>query len=1151
MPARQISITGQTYSTNPIVDIRKNLQEANVKTRILCVGMLMAATAGAAFGQATNSADVTGSVTDSSGAVIPGVKVAIKDLDKGTERDLVTNGAGAYDSGPLVANDHYTLTFSKEGFSPLQRGPMVLQVGQVGLNVQLAIGQATQQVVVNESAPLLQTTSAELSTTLPTDTLQTLPQSGTPDWQSFLVLLPGVSGNNNNGNAANPGMGGTAANGSLPFSTAMLDGSTISSPMSDNVINTPIFESIGEVKMSDSNFSAQYGTGGIIFNQISKGGSNAWHGEGYDYFENNALNAASYGFGAGKVPVLHLNNFGWQASGPVIKKKIFFLIDWEHRIQHGSGSVAFATLPTNAMKAGDFTGLPTIYDPTTESVDPITGVVTRQSFASEFGNGNKIPASMIDPVAQKIEAIFPTVPTTAFSTNDFRYANPASVSTEQKWFGRFDADITSNNHLSGSAAYNYPTTFVGTGIVYPVNVTVADVENESGQLTDVHTFSAQTINEARSGWMGEYDLLKSPTQGQGWPAKLGLQYGKYDIFPTVNITNYYGLAGTNPYTVGPGIHANYRENIFSESDVVTMIRGRHTLHLGGELDLYRADSTAWGNLDAATLGFTGVYTQAGNTKATAIQGDPYADFLLGYVNSWSAKVSPTYYGRQKLPALFVQDDWKMTPKLTLNLGLRWEGRTGWTDPSNNMRSFDPTITNPATGAGGAMWYGATHVNDRTRLEQNQWANLLPRVGVAYELNAKTEVNGGFGMYTFPWNVDSYASCCLGNAKSSSGSESDSTGSAEPVAFLSGTGNENPQGTKGASINTRYVHSPTAPEAYNGQNVSYMQYNQPIPRLYNWNFTIQRQLTSNMVANIAYVGSHGTNLLYNRDANQIPASELGPNDTTTGCNGGSCRPYPEYQAISGFSTQSTSVYHALQAVLARSFSNGLTMNVNYTWSHMTDAQDSSGWGSLQGATVWQNAYDPRANWGASNFDVRNMFKAYGTYDLPFGRGRRYLNNNNMLDEAVGGWTMTLTFVGQGGHPFTPVVANPSNSFENTGASSFKWYPNQVGNPKASGKSGTIHQWFDPSAFQTPDPGTFGNNHRNDVYGPGLHVIDGSIHKTFRIYERVSFDLAANAVNLINHPSFANPDASIGTGHHAQITAVNQGGRIVELVGHIRF
>lgn len=1090
--------------------------------------------AGLAFGQATNSADITGTVTDSTGAVIPGVTVTVTDLDKNVQHVYVTNDSGLYDTGPIIPEDRYTVVFKKDGFSTLQRGPMLLHIGQTGLDVRLAVGQATQQVVVNENAPLLQTTTAEMSATLPSQTLQRLPQSGTPDWQSFIALMPGVSGNNNTGNAANPGMGGASANGSLPFSYAMLDGATISSPMSDNVINTPIFDTIGEVKMSDSNFSAQYGTGGIIYNQISKGGTNSWHGMGYEYFQNNALNAASYGFGAGKVPVSKISNFGWQASGPVIKNKIFFLIDWEHRINHGSGSISIITLPTDAMRNGDFTGLPTIYDPTTQTVDPVTGAVTRQSFADEYGNGNKIPSGMIDSVAKNIQAIFPDVPSTTFSSNNFRYGNPASVSTEQKWFGRFDANLTSKNHLDGSSAYNYPTTFVATGLVYPVNVTIVDVENMSGQLSDVHTFSSTTINEARSGWMGEYDLLTSPTLGQGWPQKLGLQFAKQDIYPTINISGFYGL--------GPGTHANYKENVFDESDVVTMIRGRHSLHFGGQLIAFRADSTAWGNINAANLGFAGVYTEQGNTSATAIGGSSYADFLLGYANSWSAGFSPEYGGRLKNPGAFIQDDWKFTPKLTLNLGLRWEGRTGWSDSTKNERTFDPAITNPATNTKGAMWYALTAANGRTALQKSKWATFLPRFGFAYQLGNKTTVRGGFGMYTFPWNVDSYASSGLGNARSQGGNESDSTGNIAPVVILSSDGNTNYQGAKGAAINARYVLGPTTPDGYNGLGVSYIPYDEALPLLKSWNFTVQRQLTANTMAQVAYVGSRGVNLLFNTDLNQIPVSKLGPGDSIY-------RPYPNYQTINGFTTQGVSNYNALQAVYEHRFSNGLMYNFNYTWSHMLDNQDSSGWGSLQGVTTWQNAHDPAANYGNSNFDTRNMFKAYGVYDLPFGRGRRYLNNNRAVDEAVGGWTLSLTWVGQGGHPFTPHMLDGKNSFTLSNGS-FAWYPNVVGNPKSGNFKG-INGWFDNSAYASPDPGTLGNMRRNSVYGPGLYVMNASIHKSFPIWERVSFDFSANATNFLNHPSWGQPDSQIGPGHSGQITSVSVGGRNVTLVGKIRF
>lgn len=1100
--------------------------------RLQAIGMVFALSAGAAFAQATNSADITGTVTDKTGAVIPGVTVTVTDIDKNIQHVYTTNDAGLYDTGPIVPEDHYTIVFKKEGFSSLQRGPMILSVGRTGLNTQLSVGQTTQQVVVNESAPLLQTTSAEMSETLPEQTLESLPQTGTPDWQSFVVLQPGVSGVTQNGNSAtNPGAGGAAANGSMPFSTGMLDGSSISSPMSDNMINTPILDTIGEVKMSDSNFSAQYGTGGIIFNQISKGGSNQFHGLAYDYLQNTALNAASYGFGFGKVPPIHWNDFGFQVSGPVIRNRVFFLFDWDHTINHGGASVSTITVPTDAMKKGDFTGLATIYDPTTQAVTGTT--VTRQSFASEYGNGNVIPAGMIDPVAKNIEAIFPS-PTLPGTVNNYQYITP-SQSTLQKYFGRFDADITKNNHLSGSSAYNY-TLSTGLSPVCPVGCFNIDVENMSGQISDVHTFSSRTINEARAGWMGEYDLLDPETRAAGWPQKLGLKFAKQDIFPTINISG-------GVYSLAPGTHANYKENVFNESDVVTMIRGGHSLHFGGEMIAYRADSTAWGNINAATLGYSGVYTEQGNTTGTAIGGSPYADFLLGYTNSWSAGFSPEYGGRLKDPGLFVQDDWKLTPKLTLNLGLRWEGRTGWSDSTKNERTFDPTITNPATNSPGAMWYALTHVNGRTALQASKWSNWLPRAGFDWEVNGRTTLRGGFGLYTFPWNVDNYASSGLGNARSQSGSEKDSTGNIAPVVILSSDGNTNYQGAKGASINSLYVTAPTTPDGYNHQGVSYIPYDEPLPLLKNWNLTAQRQLSSNTMLEVAYVGSRGTNLLFNTDLNQVPVSALGPGDSAA-------RPYSQYQTINGFTTQAVSNYDALQAQYERRMSNGLMFNFNYTWSHMLDNQDSSGWGSKEGNTVWQNAHVPGANYGASNFDIRNMFKAYGSYDLPFGHGRRYLSDNAVLDQAVGGWTLSLTWLGQGGNPFTPYMSDSTNSFTLSSGNGFQWFPNQVGSPKAGHFKG-IHGWYDTSAFQAPTPGTLGNMQRNSVYGPGVYVMNAAIHKVFPIRERISFDLTANATNVLNHPSFAQPDLNIGPGHSGQITGTTVGGRDLMLVGKLRF
>jgi hypothetical protein len=1088
--------------------------------------------AGLAWGQATNSADVTGSVTDASGAIIPGVTVSVRNLDKNMEHTTVTNESGLYDSGPLVPGDRYLITFQKDGFASLQRGPMVLRTGVTGLNVQLSLPTATQQIVVNESAPLLETATSEISTTLPSQTLSQLPQVGTPDWQQFIILLPGTTGTPQNGNnVSNPGMGGVSANGSMPFSNALLDGVSINSPMSNNVINTPIFDAIGEVKVSASLFSAQYGTGGILYNQISKGGTNAFHGMGYDYFRNTALNASDFQFGLNtrRAPI-HYNAFGGNVGGPVIKNRVFFFFAVENVINHGGSNVNLITVPTAPMRQGNFAGMNAIYDPSSQTVDPVTGIVTRQPFP-----GNQIPTERLDPVARAIQALYPApnLPGTVangVTTNNYNYSLPNS-SPLRKYFGRFDADVTRSNRITGSAAWN-DAPGIGLSPVCPVNCVPRDIFNTNNQLSDYWTISPRTTNEFRVGFMGEYDILTPQTLGQGWPAKLGLQFAKADIFPTINITGMYSLA--------PGVNANYKENLFDISDQMTLVRGRHILHFGGEIIIMRADSTAWGNINGATLGFTGVYTAASNSGLLAsTTGSPYADFLLGYAKSWSASVSPEYGGRLKSPAAFIQDDFKVIPRLTLNLGLRWMGTTGWEEVHGNERSFDPTIMNPSANAPGGMWFAVTHANGRTSLQDSRWNNWLPRLGFAYQLNNKMSVRGGFGLYTYPWNVDTYASNGLGNAFTSSGNQTDSTNNVQPVVILSSDGNTNYQGSKGSSINTLYRRAPTTPEAYNGQAVGFTQYEQDVPLLKSWNLSVQRQFTGSMLLELAYVGSRGTNLPFLTDLNQVPENKLGPNDAMF-------RPYPWFQSITGITTQSVSNYHALQASISRRLSGGLSFNANYTWSHMLSTQDSSGWGSKQGNQPYQRAYNPAANYGNSNFDVRHMFKTYVVYDLPFGRDRSFLRTNALLDGVVGGWTLASTFVAQTGNPFTPyMLVNNSYSL----SSNALQFPNVTGDWHLANPS--ISSWFNVNAFAAPAPGTFGNMGRNVLFGPGMSVLSLSLLKSYGIRENLRLEIAANASNLLNHPSFAQPDRLIGPGHVGAITGVTVGGRQIELVAKIRF
>jgi hypothetical protein len=1086
---------------------------------------LLAASGIPLWGQATNSGDIRGTVTDQSGAVVPGVKVTVKDVTKNVTKTFITNNAGLFDTGSIVP-DEYVITFSKQGFKSLVRGPIEVQVGSLGLNAQLEVGAATQRVVVTTAAPLLHTTNATQGSSFSSSKLQRLPQVGA-NWQSFINLLPGTSGGGS--------VMGVSANGSEPFSTVLTDGATVSAPQSDNLSFPMILDALSEVKVSDSLFSAQYGVGGMVYNQISKSGGSHFHGEAYDYFQNNALNAAPYSFYKVKatVPVLHYNDFGGNIGGPIIPHRMFFFFDFDDIVNHGGSGNGFITVPDAAERAGDFTGMPTIYDPTTQTIDS-NGVVHRVSFAQEYGNGNKIPANLIDPVAKAIQAYYPAPNTPGIVVNGFPQANylyhvPHS-NTNRRFFGRLDYDITPKNRLTLSELWgDDPGQTLGP--LCPINCYASSLESSQAQISEMRVFSASTMNEARLGFTDELDFYVPYTLGQGFPQKLGWKFAKTDEFPSINIGHMYGL--------GPGTNAVYKQFLFDPSDVVTLIRGRHVLHFGGEFLIERLDSTTWGNIDAGTMNFNGDYTAS--TQGTAGKtGVPYADFLLGYVKAWSAHDAPEYGARQKVPQLFFNDDYKLRPNLTLNIGLRWMGETGWTEVHGNQRTFDPTIINPATGKPGAMWYGVTHVNGRTSLQHPLWNIFMPRVGFAYQPVANVAIRGGFGLYTYPWSSDTYGSG-EGAALSSSGNETDHTNGALPVVLLNSDGNTNYQGSAGAAINTLYVHSPLAPDSYNGQGVGYNPYHTPTANLYQWNLSVERQIGQDLAASISYVGSHGSHQPFSTDLNQVPESKLAPNDASGATN---ARPYPEYQSISGNKYIGISNYNSLQTSITKRMSHGLEFNFNYTWSKYLNESDSSGQGGYAGPGGFQNAYKPRQNYGPSNFDLRDMFKGQMIYDLPFGKGRAFLNHNRLLEETVGGWMTSATIVAQTGKPFTVIMAN-NTSYSQAG----QLHPNVVGNPLLPNPSPA--EWFNVAAYAAPAPATFGDSGRNTLYGPGLLNVNFALSKTFPLTHGVTFHLAADATNALNHPSFGQPDGVIGPGHDARITGVSVGGRTMQLVGKIRF
>jgi hypothetical protein len=1098
--------------------------------------LLLIGASGASFAQSTNAGDIRGVVTDNSGALIPGVKVTVLNLDTGVSKDFFGNQDGLYDTSSIVAGT-YQLTFSKQGFETLVRGPINLQVGFFTVNAQMQVGAITEQVTVTADVSQLQTESGEHNTTFESKSMSQLPQvAGTagPDWENFMILLPGASGAavSTANPSSNPGQV-VAINGNLPYSNVLADGASTTLSHSQNA-NPAIFETVAELQVNTSTFSAQYGIGGAIFNQISKGGTDRFHGSAYDYLQNDALTAYDYAFGKSKtdlgpIPFLRYNNFGGSVGGPILKKKMFFYFDYDQIVDHGNSS-GTNDIPTTALMAGDFTSIrPTLFDPTTQTIAYDAGnhpYPVRKSFAQEYGS-NTIPTNLFDTLAVKMQALYPT-PSNHISGGHFVtgqigsegetqknfYTSVLQPAPYRKYFGRLDYDITPNNRLTMSDTQSDTPQFYPSQVtVCPIGCQSGDVDNNNAQITDVWNISSRTINEARIGYTWQGNFFVDQALNKGLAAKLGWSYAKVDDFPGITYNNNYPFAW-----ITPSSNAVYKEHVFDPSDVVTLIRGKHILHFGGEVLIYRDNSTAWGNANPGTFTFSGQYTQQwaldskGNAAPVAGTGFEYADFLLGYANQWNAGVTPEYGARLKSPQVFVQDDYKISPNLTVNLGVRWQINHGWTERHGNETSFDTNIVNPATNKPGAAWFGSTHANGRTALDANVWDTVMPRVGFSWLVNPKTTLRGGFGQYAYNWSLDTYG-YGMGNAFGASGNLTDSTNGVTPVTQLGGAGN-----VFGTSTPLTYTSASTDPTRFNGGQIYYTQYHSPVPKIYQWNLSTQRQLGTDYVAGLSYVASHGYHLNFYTDLNEVPASQLSPNDTQY-------QPYQAYQHVVGTTNNTVSNYHSLQAEITKRMTHGFSMSFNYVWSHMLDSLDSSGWGGRGGDQVYQNGLDPGANYSNSSFDIRNSFKGYAVYELPFGKGKPFLNNNRLLDEAIGGWQLSGTLILSTGNPFSIWSNQPT--YNQDGTNNVRAFPNWSGQSIRPTGGRTISNWYNAGAFTQPDNGTYGNVRRNSIYGPGINEVNLSGSKTFALpWEGMGLQIRCDAQNAFNHPSFGVPAQSLG-------------------------
>jgi hypothetical protein len=1074
----------------------------------------LAIAASLSLAQSTNSGDIRGTVTDSSGAVIAGASVILTNIDTGESQEFTTNDKGIYDT-VSTRPGNYNLTFTKAGFKKVTQGPVVLRVSVITVDASLGVGEVSQTVHVEVTgAPLLETETGQQGTILEEKTMSELPQIGAGitgnDWANFNIFLAGASSAPSQpmseGSGAYNAGDAISINGNLPnYANFLADGATVVLPVSGNVDNS-IFESISEVQVTTSSFSAQYGIGGAVFNQISKSGSNTFHGSAYEYWQNDVLNARPYFSPAGTVkPSLRYNEWGGSVGGPIIKNKLFFFFVRDKVTNKGSGNQHFSTVPTLAERSGDFTGQPTIYDPTSAGVGG-----TRTAFAN-----NIIPANRIDPVALKVLSFYPqpNFGGPNATIKNFFSLSPSS-NPNLRYFGRIDYDLMKNNRVTFSVTNkNNPGRNVNQWAC-PLNCFSGDIDGYNVQLSDVWTLSPTIVNEFRMGYTKQGNWFVPQSLGFDAASTLGLQYSKANIFPTFN------LNGACCTSLQPGTNAIYIEHLYDPSDSMTLIKGRHILHFGVEVLMGDGNTTPWGNVEAGTFTFTGQYTQQNNGTG----GSSFADFLLGDVESWSAKNQAVTYMRIKSPQLFVQDDYKLRPNLTINLGLRYEATTGMSELHNAIGGFDPNVVNPSNGALGSMWFGGQI--DRTTLQKPVYNIFLPRVGFAWSPSRfrNTTVRAGFGMYSYNFSEDTYGDGLgAGSTGTNSGSATDSNTGAGPTPLIALSASA---ATAGPILNY-VVGSPAArqPLTYitaKPKNVTYTPYNVPVARINEWTVSVEHQFARDYAASIAYVGSAGKHLQFRTDLNQITDRAVLAAGPTTQAQ----RPFPLFGNITGNNYNAISRYDALQLGVTKRYSYGLTFQANYVWSHFLDEQDSAGWGNRGGNQYWQIGNDPRANYGNSNFDIPHAVKGIVSYELPFGQGKQYLNHNTVTNAVAGGWRISGTFIAQSGNPFT-VRDTKNNSYSqcstgNDTNGGCSWYLNEISDPFANVPAGA---YFNPNAFAPAAPGTFGTFGRNKLRGPGLKVIDLSLAKDFHFRERFGFQLRADFVNALNHPSFQAPHNDI--------------------------
>ncbi len=711
---------------------------AKVAANVLLT-LLLGAPMAEVFGQNRNAGEIRGTVKDSSGAVVPEVTVTMTNRETGVSTRVMTGATGVY-AVPSLLPGEYVITFSKQGFKQYVRSGVVLHIEVITVDAVMEVGALSQEVTISGAAPLVQTESSERKELITSKMVTELPNVNR-QWFYLTGLLPGGNPGTQGQEIGGPSSGGgnVGLNGTASYeSNWLVDGGAGTIPASQNtdLLVVPL-EAIAEVDLSTSNFSAEYGNGLSVFNVITKSGTNQWHGSLFEFVQNDKLEARN--FFAPTITPLRWNEYGGSVGGPIKRDKAFFFFSYQNNPTN-TVTPTFYTYPTAAMRTGDFSapGLPTVYDPATLRL--VNGNWVRSPFP-----GNIVPANRIDPVARNIQAYLP-LPNLPGVFNNY-YFPTASPLTTKYYNGKVDYDLSSGNRMTGSLMLVRQNGAQG-GLVPACQIQCTDVHTHemTAQLTDVWTIRPTLVNEFRSSAARESDNFAPRDEGKGYPSQIGLNNPAEDAFPLITIE------GASPTSINGGIGALNGFNSFAQSDALTWVKGKHILKFGGEFDKWQVNGV-WQQLSSGNFDFNGIFTR--NPADPNSSGLGYADFFFGLPDTWSVNIAPITGGRVWNLQFFAQDDYKITPKLTLNVGLRYEIQPGWTEVHNRLSDFDPSLINPATGTLGALWFAGQ--NGRNALERTIPDVLSPRVGFAWAPKSTWSFRGAYGIFPSMWGGNTYYS----------------------------------------------------------------------------------------------------------------------------------------------------------------------------------------------------------------------------------------------------------------------------------------------------------------------------------------------------------------------------------------------------------